>query len=82
MGIEYTGRLSKSSWVDGFEFYEDIKQWAEAYEKRVMVPAVSNKKTADETTALILYYIPKPMRPSAQHVIGVLMGPMLRKAMM
>jgi hypothetical protein len=82
MGIEYKGRLSKTEWVDGIDFYEDIKAWAEAYEKRVMVPAATNKQTAEETTALILYYVPKAIKPSARNLIGVLMGPMLRKAMM
>lgn len=48
MGIEYQGRLSKTEWVDGIEFYEDIKAWAEDYEEKYMVPAETNKKTADE----------------------------------
>lgn len=54
MGIGYGAQLARSEWVDGLEFYEDIKNWAEAYEIRYMVPAQSNKTTADELVPLLL----------------------------
>ncbi|CZR70149.1 uncharacterized protein PAC_20050 [Phialocephala subalpina] len=37
MGIEYRGRLGRSEWADGLEFYDDIKNWAEAYEAQYIV---------------------------------------------
>lgn len=49
MGIGYEELAHfEAGWKDGLMFYEDIKQWAEKYEVKYMVPAVSNKQTADE----------------------------------
>lgn len=81
MGIEYTGRLSRSSWADGLEFYEDAKKWSEEYEKKCMVPAECNKITADELVPLLLFYVPGFARPFATNLIGVMMPPILRTAM-
>lgn len=53
MGISYND-LARSNWQDGLEFYEDIKEWAEAYEIRYMVPDKSNKITADQLVPLLL----------------------------
>jgi hypothetical protein len=82
MGIEYEGRLSKSEWIDGLEFYEDIKVWAENYEEKYMVPAMSNKITADQLVPLLLFYIPGFLKDAARNMVGVLMGNRLREAMM
>lgn len=81
MGIEYGGRLARSEWADGLEFYADIKNWAEAYEVQYMVPAASNKTTADELVPLLLFYVPRAFKAAASHVVGVLMGIRLRAAM-
>jgi len=49
MGISYAKLpRSETGWKDGVEFYEDIRDWAENYEAQYMVPAATNKKTADE----------------------------------
>ena len=49
MGIEYDKEgLSPGEWRDGLDFFEDISAWAHAYEKMYMVPAETNKQTADE----------------------------------
>lgn len=49
MGISYEDLPRyKTGWKDGLEFYEDIKEWAVNYEVKYMVPAATNKKTADE----------------------------------
>jgi hypothetical protein len=49
MGISYQQLAhSEAGWQDGLEFYYDIKEWAENYEVEYMVPAATNKKTADE----------------------------------
>jgi hypothetical protein len=81
MGIEYRGRLSKTEWADGIEFYEDIKAWAEGYESKYMVPTPSNKQTADELVPLLLFWVPNFMVSFASSLVGVLMGDMLRTAM-
>jgi hypothetical protein len=84
MGIDYQSRLKqgKSGWRDGLEFWEDVAQWARAYEERCMVPAVSNKKTGDETANLLLHLVPLKLRPYAMKVITVVMEDRLRRSMM
>jgi hypothetical protein len=48
MGISYHDLTQfKTGWKDGLEFYDDIKTWAVNYEIKHMVPALTNKKTAD-----------------------------------
>lgn len=54
MGIEYDGQLARSTWTNGLEFYEDIRDWQRAYEVRYMVPSPSNKTTADQLVPLLL----------------------------
>ena len=81
MGIEYKGYLKQEEWQDGIEFYEDIKDWAQHYEAKEMIPTVTNKQTADELVPLLLYYIPQPLMPIAREAVGVLMGERLRWAM-
>ena len=82
MGIQFSGHLARSEWNDGLEFYEDIKTWAESYEREYMVPAKSNKVTADELIPLLLFYVPQQFRAAGSHLVGVLMGDRLRAAMM
>lgn len=82
MGIVYEGHLARTEWRDGLEFYDDLSSWALQYEKDYMVPAASNKKTADELVPLLLFYVPEAVRGPASNMIGVLMGERLRKAMM
>lgn len=54
MGISYENLAHyKTGWVDGLMFYEDIKEWAENYEIKCMVPAVTNKTTADKLSGYI-----------------------------
>jgi hypothetical protein len=82
MGIEYKGYLARSEWTDGLEFYKDLKEWAEGYERDFMVPAYSNKKTADELVPILLFYVPEVLKGPAAHMVGVLMTDRLRAAMM
>lgn len=82
MDIQYAGYLSKSQWKDGLEFYQDISAWAEKYEQQYMVPALANKKLAEELLPLLLFYVPKSALGAANNIIGYLMGERLCKAMM
>ncbi|PVH74715.1 hypothetical protein DL98DRAFT_519052 [Cadophora sp. DSE1049] len=82
MGIQYTGYLARSEWTDGLEFYKDIRTWANDYEIDFMVPAKTNKITADELIPLLLFYIPQRFRAAGSHMVGVMMGDRLRAAMM
>lgn len=47
-----------------------------------MVPAASNKQSADELIPLLLFYVPSWALSTARSVIGVFMPPILRTAMM
>lgn len=83
MGINYKELAHyEPGWKSGLEFYDDIKSWAEDYERKYMVPHKDNKQTADELVPLLLFYVPKPLKSAAATVVGVLMGDTLRKAMM
>ncbi|CAL3963617.1 unnamed protein product [Diplocarpon coronariae] len=82
MGIVYDGALAKSEWEDGIAFYEDIKMWAEGYERDFMMAATPNKITADELIPLLLFYLPQNFKAAGKHMVGVLMGERLRAAMM
>jgi len=82
MSISYHELKRNGNWKDGLEFGEDITEWAQNYEKMYMVPAESNKKTADELVPLLLFYVPGWAVPMAKDLVGVMMGDRLRKSMM
>ncbi|KAK8166722.1 hypothetical protein IWX90DRAFT_466108 [Phyllosticta citrichinensis] len=75
-------RSAGSGWTDGLHWFEEVEEWAKKYEETDMVPDVANKKTADETTAILLWDVPKAMYPFAYKVVSALMDDRLRKAMM
>ena len=83
MKIDY-GRLESCDpgWIDGLQWLEEIMAWSEAYEKRAMVPDVNNKKTADETTAILLWTVPAALKEFGRNVVSALMDDRLRMAMM
>jgi len=83
MGISYDQLAHhKTGWKDGIEFYEDILAWAKTYEENFMVPARSNKETADATVAILLHHVPKRLKHVGNKAIVVLMTDRLRDAMM
>lgn len=81
MNIKYTRHLKRDTWKDGIEFYEDLADWAMQYELEHMVSATTNKQTATELFALLLFYVPRSLVPFSHQIIGVLMGERLRRAM-
>ncbi|KIM94580.1 hypothetical protein OIDMADRAFT_45571 [Oidiodendron maius Zn] len=85
MGISYVQlRRSEAGWENGLDFYDDIKKWAENYEMGHMVPAATNKKTADELGVNSLHETVESLKPFkfiAANTIGVLMGSRLRISM-
>lgn len=83
MGIGYGGLKSgQTGWTDGLQWLEELIEWAEVYEKRCMVPDINNKKTAEETTALLLWHVPTAMKGIGKNLISALMDERLRIAMM
>lgn len=61
--------------------FPEIRDWADAYEKRVMIPDAKNHKLAETTTGLLLYYTPKFIKGFAKKIIITLMDDRLRSAM-
>lgn len=72
----------KTGFRDGLHWLEEIAAWSDDYEARCMVPAVSNRETADQTTAVILYLVPRPLHPLGMKFVSFMMDDRLRKAMM
>lgn len=73
---------AKSGWKDGLQFTRELEKWSDEYEERNMVPAESNKETADHTTALLLYAVPDAFKDAGRKVVSALMDSRLRKAML
>lgn len=73
---------AKSDWKDGLQFTGELEKWSDEYEERNMVPAESNKETADHTTALLLYAVPDAFKDAGRKVVSALMDSRLRKAML
>lgn len=81
MDIDYSP-LRKADWTDGLEWWENVKDWSEAYEKANMVPAQTNHDTAEETTKILLWAVPGPAKRFAKNLVYSLMDERLRTAMM
>lgn len=83
MGIDFGSLPSaKTGWRDGLHWMEEVEQWSLEYEAQHMVPNIYNKKTADQTTAMLVYSIPAALRGVARQAVSALMDDRLRKAMM
>jgi hypothetical protein len=72
----------EGTWRDGLEWWEEICEWSQAYEREKMVPAETNRKTAEETTRILLWTIPGPLKGMGRHLVSALMDDRLREAMM
>jgi hypothetical protein len=73
---------SEQGWRDGGVFAKELKSWSDGYEEKYMVPAESNKETADCTTDLLLYPVPAGFKDAGRKVISALMNSRLRRAML
>ncbi|MCJ1466027.1 hypothetical protein MMC07_004646, partial [Pseudocyphellaria aurata] len=83
MGIGYEKLKSgKDGWIDGLHWLEEVTEWSNEYESRSMRPHINNKKTAEQTVAILLWNIPPAMKGIGRHVVSALMDDRLRTAMM
>ena len=83
MGIDYTPlKSAREGWADGLQWLEEVEAWAEVYEKKAMVPAINNFKTAEETTAILLWYVPQWAKGHGKRIVYALMDDRLRAAML
>lgn len=61
--------------------FDEVRDWADEYEKRSMLPNETNHELAEITTGLLLYYTPNIFKGFAKKVLIALMDDNLRKAM-
>ncbi|MCJ1282961.1 hypothetical protein MMC26_002288 [Xylographa opegraphella] len=73
---------SEKGWIDGLGWLDDIRTWSQNYEERHMVPASDNKKVADETVALLLWFVPKWLQHIGRCAVSALIDDRLREAIM
>lgn len=71
----------KSGFRDGIQWLEEIEAWSEEYEAECMVPHVKNRETADQTTAVLVYMLPKVLHPIGLQFVTFMMDERLRRAM-
>ncbi|KAL4809555.1 hypothetical protein BDV18DRAFT_132330 [Aspergillus unguis] len=72
----------KTEFRDGLHWLEEIMAWSDAYEEKCMVPDVKNREVADQTTAVLVYLIPKPLQHIGLKFVSFMMDDRLRKAML
>lgn len=80
MNISFQDLPGYGTWASGLEWWESVKIWSESYEKQHMVPDPNNHQTADETTKLLLYDVPKAAYPLGKHAVSALLDERLRTA--
>lgn len=88
LGVGYEALLSGaksgdgSGFRDGLQWLEEVEKWSLEYEKRFMVPDVKNRETADQTTAILVYMLPKWLCPVGVQFVSFMMDDRLRRAML
>ncbi|KAL8953077.1 MAG: hypothetical protein Q9222_001070 [Ikaeria aurantiellina] len=73
---------SQSGWDDGLQWLGDLDTWSMQYEIEKMVPHLDNNKTADQTVAILLWGLPRFLKPFGENLVAALMDDRLRTAMM
>lgn len=67
---------------DGLHWLDEITAWSQAYEARAMVPDQKNRDTADQTTAILTYMLPEPLKHIGLKFVSYMMDDRLRRAML
>lgn len=83
LAISYDALPSgKTGFRDGIHWLEEIEAWSDEYEVRAMLPHIKNRQTADQTTSVLVYMIPKPLQHVGLKFVSFMMDDRLRKAML
>ncbi|KAJ5247200.1 hypothetical protein N7468_002183 [Penicillium chermesinum] len=83
LGISFEELPSgKTGFKDGIQWLEEVDAWSEVYEQKYMVPDQKNRETADQTTDVLLYMLPKALHPLGLQFVSFMMDDRLRKAML
>ncbi|KAJ0420959.1 hypothetical protein BJY00DRAFT_283338 [Aspergillus carlsbadensis] len=67
---------------DGLHFLEELREWSVKYEMDYMKPTPQNKEVAEKTMDVLLYAVPKVLRPIGVNFASCVMDDRLREAMM
>lgn len=73
---------SEDGFRDGLHWLEELRVWNQAYEITNMKPSVTNKDIADKTTDVLLFSLPRFLKPVGIAFVSFLMDEKLRNAMM
>ena len=73
---------AEGTWKDGLQWVEELMEWSEQYETEYMLPNVNSMKTADETTTILLWTIPGPLKGAGKNIVSAVMDDRLRNAIM
>ena len=83
MGIKYSKLKSgEHGWIDGLQWLDEMTEWSTEYEKTFMIPDKNNYQLAEQTVAILLYSLPRFLKPYGRMVVSALMDDRLRTAMM
>ena len=83
MGIKCSKLKSgENGWTDGLQWLDELTEWSTEYEKTFMIPDKNNYKTAEQTVAILLYSLPRFLKPYGKSIVSALMDDRLRTAMM
>ncbi|CBF86643.1 uncharacterized protein ANIA_10293 [Aspergillus nidulans FGSC A4] len=67
---------------DGFHFLEELRAWSLKYEEEYMKPSSSNQEVADKTMDVLVYALPRFLKPMGVKFATCMMDDRLREAMM
>ena len=73
---------AEGTWKDGLQWVEELTEWSKQYEMEYMLPNVNSMKTANETTTILLWTIPGPLKGAGKNIVSALLDDRLRSAMM
>lgn len=83
LDISYTKLPSgKTGFRDGIHWLEEMSAWSQEYERVHMNPHPRNKEIADKTIDVLVYNLPRFMKPLGVYLVSFLMDERLRNAMM
>lgn len=77
-----SGGPNGKGFKDGLHWLEEITAWSDAYEERCMVPHIKNRETADQTTAVLVYMLPRSLHHVGLKFVSFMMDERLRRAML
>ncbi|KAL4861889.1 hypothetical protein BDV12DRAFT_207670 [Aspergillus spectabilis] len=67
---------------DGLHFLEELRAWSLKYEEDYMKPSSENKEVADKTMDVLVYAMPRFLKPVGVNFASCVMDDRLREAMM